>query len=1575
MRNLDEIRAAYERGDGSLRKLAERFSVPLDTLKKRCGAEKWHRPTSVGATSGTKTGTMNGTGAISQRKMAPKNGTNSVANGAAVPKIGTKSLKNGTNQNGTTIPGNINSLSKLEAARFYHSALNFAVHALVPPDRGDENERGKKPISKGWRSHVAAEVTPEYLDRHFGPGSNYNLGAVVRPPYVHIDLDSKPDAGTSVRIWLAAQAHLSTVPREQTGGGAHLLFICRDLPESVAAAKKALTVSITDAVQAELYTDGMNIVLSPSIHKSGHRYFWEVTGAIPAVSWDDLAKWFGFEAPESAKRGRPKKEKPWWADFKGNLYTLDAVALFKEVGILGDCLDPDDGKWALTCPWEKDHTGGGPKGTATVIFQKDDSESIPAFKCLHSHCVERTIKDVLLAIESEKPGLVDRHCRDRRVFQKGGVNTEGLPQVVLPGLGRPDSKFAIDMGDIIGPREVWFNKGEELVWVGLREFSETVKQIAFNEIEPVRVCTEVEIYSETGILERDKDTGDKIFVPVSMSRETAAKMIAAPQFIERIPRIIRILDVAIPVRTSEGDIVFPKRGYDPVLRTWLPHDAPAIHPMPVDQAREVIRDIYSEFCWANQMSVVNAIARLITPYCKGLFQWNARTPLWVFQANQPGAGKDYCADVAHMAYTGNRVGDAPLGRDGEEIRKRITTFLNSGRRFIHLANCQIHIEDQTFIGLLTSTTFNARNLGSTNASSDLNLANEAEFSISANTGLTFRDDLSRRMRRIDLFLAKENQNSQSFKRTDLLGWINRNRSLVLSAVASLVHQWIKAGMPPGPSPFASFPEWAATVGGVMHHSALGDPCLPDPQDVLAVGGDRMTRAMTALYQLAFKNYPSSWVETEDIYKLIAATDSEDLTWFGSFGMEEARSTKTKIGMHLRKFKGRELAGITLEIDASGSKSIRHMLRFSDSAENAVPAQLHLDAVFFPTENAASTPSKAGHPGHLGHLHQQQKVSENKFDKKKRERVNIICSKPQTADGGVQGVQGIQVASGAIFPEIAAAITAAGSVALDIETFGPRKSDGLNPWRGDIRLLSLKVPDGSPWLIDLQSTGYDLGELGCAIEAVEVIAHNAKFDLLWLAVKCAVRPKKVFCTLTAARLLSAGTKPGNNLDQCLERFLGIAPAPDQSRSDWGGMFLTDDQLAYAARDVAHLHVLAGRLDAELGGADLETVRTLEMELLPAIVAMEVAGIAMDKPRLQAIRDSSRETTKAKADELRILLNAPSLNPGSPDQLKAALSRAGIEVANTNEETLKAADDGTIIPAILELRGAEKSAQQAESLIDCIEGDGRIHGRFEPTGTDTGRFSSKTPNLQNIGRGELRECFLAPTGSRLIVADYSQIELRAAAAIAGEAKMIEAYRRGDDLHKLTAATVLGKPIEEVTKADRQTGKSASFGLLYGQSAKGLVRYAASSYGVTLEEDEAEEIRRVFFRTYGALRQWHGESHNIAERGVGEVRTVLGRRRLIPKDADAWQQFTALVNTPVQGGCADGMKRALVLIASRLPANSRLISTVHDEVIVESPEADAEVVCAVVRESMISAMTDLFPQVPIEVEAGVCERWSEK
>ncbi len=549
------------------------------------------------------------------------------------------------------------------------------------------------------------------------------------------------------------------------------------------------------------------------------------------------------------------------------------------------------------------------------------------------------------------------------------------------------------------------------------------------------------------------------------------------------------------------------------------------------------------------------------------------------------------------------------------------------------------------------------------------------------------------------------------------------------------------------------------------------------------------------------------------------------------------------------------------------------------------------------------------------------------------------------------------------------------IALDIETYGERKGDGLDPWKGDIRLLTLCRHGGPIWTIDLRATGYGLGPIKPILEAADLIAHNAKFDLLWLRVKCGMVPKRVLCTLTAARLLVAGTKPGNDLDKCLERYLGIQPATDHSRSDWGSMLLTDDQLSYAARDVAHLHDLLGTMESELEAAGLDSAWALESNLLPCVISMEATGMHVERDQLRAVADNSLKLAQQATDDLRVALGNPGINPASPSQLLAALREKGIKLESTAEAALKEADDGKLIPLVLAFREASKRAQQAEALIGHIQSDGRIHGRFEPLGTATGRFSSKEPNLQNIGRGELREAFTAPQGKCLIVANYSQIELRAAAAIAGESRMIDAYKAGADLHKLTAATVLGKPEDQVTKDDRRLAKAVNFGLIYGQSAPGLVRYAASAYGVDMDEDEAFAIRQAFFRTYSRLRQWHGKSHNTAEAGVTEVRTRSGRRRLIPDKASEWERFTALVNTPVQGGTADGMKHALVLIHQRLPGSARIVSTVHDEVVVECREDTAEQCREIITTAMVEAMSALFPEVPVEIEANICTTWAEK
>jgi DNA polymerase I-like protein with 3'-5' exonuclease and polymerase domains len=1459
------------------------------------------------------------------------------------------------------IPPEINSWDRLTTAQFYHRDMGWAVHALCPPDRGDDNERGKKPVAKGWRSHTAAEVTPDYLAKYFANGSNHNLGVVVRSPFVHVDLDSKPDAGASVRAWLELQPHLATVPRERTGGGAHLVFICRDLPESVAKAKKAISIQITPVVTAELYTDGMNLVVSPSVHKSGNRYAWEIIGDIPETSWVQLKQWFGFAEPDAARRGRPPKEKPWWARFKGALHTLDAVALFRETDRLGDCIDPDEGKWTVRCPWSGEHSKGDDKvGTDTVIFQGEATDSPPGFKCLHAHCSERSLKDVLEFLDDNKPGIVDRHCREMRVWAEGQTSPDGRPRVLLPEMDRPDSEFAAEMSQHIGPCKVWFNKAETVVAVAMRRFSEKITALTFHPVQPIEACTAAEQFVQTGVLREDKSSGDMIFLRHTMSRECAAKLIASPQFRRKLPEIVRILDIPLPIRLH-GGIVFPDPGYDPRFCSYLDPAAPQIRPMPLERAIELLQEVHADFGWKDDQSLVHALARIITPFCRGLMGWDARFPLWHYSGNRPRAGKDYLAGVTQLLYEGRTCEDAPLERESEETRKRITAALMAGRRTTHFANCQGYIQDAALIGAITSKTFAARNLGSTEAKADLTLPNEIEFSISANVGLTFREDVEPRTRKIGLVFFEENPNGRDFVKPDLHGWVLEHRAEILSAIGALVKRWIDCGCPSGPTPFNSFPEWGRTVGGIMHACGLGDPCLPHLDDG-TVGGDLLEKAMRALYQIGFENYPDSWFEKGDLFRVVANSDDEDLSFFGGFGDEStARETKKRVGRFMAQFRGRELSGVILEIDGR-AKGERQMVRFAGAAGRNRPASQILLSVFGNSGNNGIPTGCAEHGG-------------KKFREKKEKKEELKRESNRTGSGYSIVSAVSMISDRAEFAEIAFAIESAGSVALDIETFGPRKSDALNPWRGEIRLLSLKIEGRDPWLIDLQSTGYDLGPLSTALASVTVIAHNFKFDALWLAVKCSVKIRKAFCTLTAARLLSAGTRPGNDLNKCLDRYLGIKPTADHSTSDWGGMFLTDDQLAYAARDVMHLHALNEVLARKLEQNGLDAVAELEMAILPVIVEMEAAGMAVDSVRLESIRDQAKSGVDEKTAALRDLVNDQQLNPSSPAQLQAALARAGIAVPNTNEETLKANDDCRIIPLILDLRGQEKLAQQAQSLLDCVEKDGRIHGRFDPTGTATGRFSSKEPNLQNISRGELRSCFIAQEGSNLVVADYSQIELRAAAAIAGETKMIEAFRRGEDLHKTTAAAILDKPVSEVTKEDRQISKSANFGLLYGQSAKGLVKYAASSYGVRLSEEDAQEIRAKFFRTYGSLRQWHGESHMKAEKGISEVRTVLGRRRLIPAEATAWESFTALVNTPVQGGCADGMKQAIVALAQRLPEGARIISTVHDELIIEAGLADADAVRQIVETAMVEAMSELFPQVPVEVEAKVCNAWDEK
>jgi DNA polymerase-1 len=226
-------------------------------------------------------------------------------------------------------------------------------------------------------------------------------------------------------------------------------------------------------------------------------------------------------------------------------------------------------------------------------------------------------------------------------------------------------------------------------------------------------------------------------------------------------------------------------------------------------------------------------------------------------------------------------------------------------------------------------------------------------------------------------------------------------------------------------------------------------------------------------------------------------------------------------------------------------------------------------------------------------------------------------------------------------------------------------------------------------------------------------------------------------------------------------------------------------------------------------------------------------------------------------------------------------------------------------------------------------------------------------------------IAPEGRVLIKADYSQIELRIVAKLAGERNMIAAYQRGDDLHTLTARLLLGK--QDVTKADRQIAKAVNFGLLYGMGAPKLQQHARAMYGVELTPEVAKRYRAAFFGAYPGLRRWHSRTGQTGEQAV-DTRTLGGRRRL------GVTHFTEKLNTPVQGTGADGLKAALALLWQRRAQcpGAVPVLAVHDEIVVECDAGQANAAAAWLKQAMLDGMAPLVAPVPVEVEVTVARTW---
>ncbi|MBP0019409.1 MAG: DNA-directed DNA polymerase [Cyanobacteria bacterium SBLK] len=552
-----------------------------------------------------------------------------------------------------------------------------------------------------------------------------------------------------------------------------------------------------------------------------------------------------------------------------------------------------------------------------------------------------------------------------------------------------------------------------------------------------------------------------------------------------------------------------------------------------------------------------------------------------------------------------------------------------------------------------------------------------------------------------------------------------------------------------------------------------------------------------------------------------------------------------------------------------------------------------------------------------------------------------------------------------------------------------ETTGLDPYRHKVRLIQLAALDRPTIVIDCFAIP-DLAPLRSLLSSPCLkIGHNLKFEWLMLTRKGLSLQPPFFDTYLAYRVLTAGLKKRLSLEAIAMKLLGIALDKTEQTSDFSGT-LTPKQLQYAAMDAAILLPLYRILKAKLERAKLMPTAKLEFACLPATAQMELNGMYLDREKWKAMGDRLKQQQARLKTQLDRQLKRPltqqvsllpelteTINPRSSQQVKAALAAQNILVPSASaQQLLPLAKKHPVIQTLLDYRSlSARISTFAEGVLEHIHPvSDRIHPHWFQLGTRSGRFSCQQPNLQHIPRAvEIRQCFVAPPGKVLIKADYSQIELRIMAKASGDRRMMDAYRRGEDLHRLTAALVLGKAVGEVTVEERRLGKAINFGLIYGMGAKKLRATAAKEQGIEIGLPEASAFRKRFFESYGGIKAYHDRVRREWSRGRRDSRTLGGRRRSWGKGQKP--RLNESINHPVQGTNADMTKLALALAWRRFQGTEvGLVAAIHDEIVLECPVELAEWAIGQLRRCMVKAGEYFIRPIPVEVEIRAVESWGE-
>jgi len=604
------------------------------------------------------------------------------------------------------------------------------------------------------------------------------------------------------------------------------------------------------------------------------------------------------------------------------------------------------------------------------------------------------------------------------------------------------------------------------------------------------------------------------------------------------------------------------------------------------------------------------------------------------------------------------------------------------------------------------------------------------------------------------------------------------------------------------------------------------------------------------------------------------------------------------------------------------------------------------------------------------------------------------------------------------------------VGLDTENSG-----GLDIRNPDVKLLLVQLEiNGKAYVIDARKVDISLlRDLLTNRKRWIKVAQNANYDYKILKVLRGIPIRGLFDTMIAESLLHMGlAKKGNSLDALSLRYLDYKMEKDTrltfANHPYDAPF-TEEQLRYAAGDVLVFPDIRRKQQMYLNQYKLNPIAELEFALIEPIAEMELAGVMLDTEMWRKSLDNTKRKLFKISNELRQVLPDPPAPPPKPlrlkkdgtpfansakvkpppvlnldswQQLVASFLKIGVDLAEVNKKTRKGpTNSGTIKVAqsvysadpekvttlknlikYRELNQVKKTF--GENLIEHVKDDGRIHARFWQNGTESGRFSSTDPNLQNIQKkGEegriLRSCFVPAPGHKFIIADYSQIELRIAAEISNDPVMMAMFQDvKTDIHSMTASQMYKVPYDQVSSALRRAAKTLNFGIIYGMMIKTL------SERLNCSSEEAAGHLQKYNDTYHVLMGWL-ENEGEAAYNRGWTRTIGGRIRWFPtlneKDFEKKRDFNNRVdffkrvgrNHPVQGTSADMTKTSIALLYfPLLHFASKLVNTVHDELCIEAPNEHAIEVARTVKEKMVLAGEQFLHKVPVLVDVKIRDCW---